>query len=52
MSTKDIKRIEKAAKATFPITDTSIFSGMLQEAFIAGATYEAVRNEKIKTTNL
>ena len=40
LSKEDQERIEKASKKYSPITDTSTFSGIIQDGFKAGAKYE------------
>lgn len=46
LNKQTIERIEQEAKKRFPITDTSTFSGIMQDAYFVGATAEATRHEQ------
>lgn len=44
---EEIERIEANAIKAFPITDTSTFSGIMQDAYLAGAIHEAERGREM-----
>ncbi len=46
----EIERIRIDAQKAFPITDTSTFSGLMQDGYVSGAQAEAVRGREQERT--